>query len=1380
MGSGGVILVYVNGNRREISGRHVFDTLLHYLRTVERLTGAKQGCGEGGCGACTVMLSRYDSTRDTIEYLSINACLVPVAALDGCAITTVEAIGNRRGGLNPIQQAMAEYHASQCGFCTPGFVMSAYTLIRARAATRTPVSPRDIHNNLDGNLCRCTGYRPILDAIVSVVANGGGCCKKSVEKGFDACECACAAQTASPDSLCNGKVADDHPELRTVTTEYVFPPELITYIPAKFTVSDNGRIWTQCVTLDDCLQAKTAFPAGRFIVGNSEIGIEKKFKNISTPILISIAKVPALTSITSTDVGVEIGAAVTWTDLAHFIDNGTRKGHPEDNGSAFRWNALRAVRTQLRWFAGRQIRNVATLGGNIVTASPISDINPIWIATNASFVVVHCPSRQQRTVRARDFFVGYRAVDMNADEILLSVHVPWSSSARDFTYAYKVSRRKEDDIAIVSAGIRIELEERTSSKHNNKTWYINGVSIAYGGLAPRTIAAASVEDACRGQAFSEATLRRGLQEISRVFTLPPDVPGGMPQFRTSLALGFLFKAFMETSSKLEISFTPNVLGESVARNLEPLSEAEISSVTGGHDDTLARGTQVYSQAPQEDASRHVGKPLKHTSAELQVTGEAVYLDDMPRFYGELQAALVLSEKAHAVVERVDVSEAERMPGVYRVVQRQHVPGENSIGPTVKDEKCFAADKVTTVGDIIAVVLADTLQGAKEAARRVRVTYKELPAVITIEDAIARGSFAPNVPLHSIKQGDARRVIAEYANRGLAASGEFRIGAQEHFYLEPQGSIVVPEENDEITVYASTQAASKTQSTVARVLGIPMHKVLVKVKRLGGGFGGKETRSLFLSAVTAVAAKATNRPVRLVLDRDVDMQICGTRHAFYAEYEVAFEASGRINALFVKLYLNMGNSQDLSIPVLDRALYHTQNCYDIPNVLFEGRACYTNSPSATAFRGFGGPQGMLVMENVIEHVAHLTGRVAEEVRDINLYGKNGNGCTTPYGMDFNVNPLVECWDAVQNDASLRERRLDVAKFNKGNRLKKRGLSAVPTMYGIGFTFRTFNQAGALVHILHDDGTVLISHGGVEMGQGLHTKILQVAATELGLPMSKVFISETATDKVANASPTAASSSSDLYGMAVKNACNELKGRLEPVRKRAAPNATWEEIVHQAWFDRIDLSAHGFYRTPELQVVSLTDPGAKGRPFFYFTNGAAVSEVEVDILTGEHAVRRTDIVMDVGRPLNPAIDVGQIEGAFAQGLGWCTMEEVVRGADRAHSWVKTGHTLTCGPSTYKIPAMSDAPRDFRVRVLETRNEQNTIHSSKAIGEPPLFLAASVMFAIRNAIAEARSSADHKEWFHLDSPATVERIRMALSDDLAQLGTSDLNTVQLSLSL
>ncbi|XP_042520580.1 xanthine dehydrogenase 1-like [Macadamia integrifolia] len=536
----------------------------------------------------------------------------------------------------------------------------------------------------------------------------------------------------------------------------------------------------------------------------------------------------------------------------------------------------------------------------------------------------------------------------------------------------------------------------------------------------------------------------------------------------------------------------------------------------------------------------------------------------------------------------------------------------------------------------------------------------------------------------------------------------------------------------------------------------MSKIVCKTKRIGGGFGGKETRSAFIAAAASVPSYILNRPVKITLDRDIDMMISGQRHSCLGKYKVGFTSDGKILALDLEIYNNAGNSLDLSVAVLERAMFHSDNVYEIPNIRINGKVCYTNFPSNTAFRGFGGPQGMLITENWIQRVAMELKKRVEEIREINFQRE---GSILHYGQQIQHSTLAQVWNELKSSCEFFKAREEVDQFNLHNRWKKRGVAMVPTKFGISFTTKFMNQAGALVQV-YTDGTVLVTHGGVEMGQGLHTKVAQIAASSFNIPLSSVFISETSTDKVPNASPTAASASSDMYGAAVLDACEQIKSRMEPVASRHK-HSSFAELVSACYIERIDLSAHGFYITPEIGFDWKT---GKGVPFSYFTYGSAFAEVEIDTLTGDFHTRRADVMFDLGFSLNPGIDVGQIEGAFIQGLGWVALEELKWG-DAEHKWIPPGHLYTCGPGSYKIPSVNDIPLKFNVSLLKGVPNPKAIHSSKAVGEPPFFLASSVFFAIKDAIIAARAELGCNDWFPLDNPATPERIRMACIDDFSE---------------
>jgi len=737
----------------------------------------------------------------------------------------------------------------------------------------------------------------------------------------------------------------------------------------------------------------------------------------------------------------------------------------------------------------------------------------------------------------------------------------------------------------------------------------------------------------------------------------------------------------------------------------------------------------------------VGRVLPHESAALHVTGQALYTDDLVgRTHSVLHAHPVQSPHAHARVTRLDTTAAYGVPGVVRVLTGDDVPGHNDAG--VKDDEPLFPDEVMYHGHAVCWVLGETLEAARRGASLVEVDYEPLPALVTLGEAIAAESFQGAQPV--MARGD---VAAGLARAARVFEGEFEFAGQEHFYLETHCSLATVDEAGQVFVQSSTQHPSETQEIVAHVLGVPSHRVTVQCLRMGGGFGGKEMQPHGLAAIASLGATLTGRPVRLRLTRNQDLTMTGKRHGFHASWTVGFDAEGRFTALDATLSSDGGWSLDLSEPVLSRALCHVDNAYWIPDVHVRGRIAQTHKTSQTAFRGFGGPQGMLVVEDIIGRCAPLLGLDPGEVRRRNFYA---DGQATPYGQPVrHPERLVTAWEQVVRDGDLAARRAEVAAFNAAHAHTKRGLAITPVKFGISFNFTSFNQAGALVHV-YKDGSVLINHGGTEMGQGLHTKMLQVAATALGLPIERIRLAPTRTDKVPNTSATAASSGADLNGGAVKDACEQILTRLAPVRADA-PGATWEELVSMAYFRRIQLWAAGFYRTEGLSWDATTMTGS---PFKYFAYGVAAAEVEVDGFTGSYRTRRVDIVHDVGDSLSPLVDLGQIEGGFVQGAGWLTLEDLRWDtSDGPHR----GRLATQAASTYKLPSFSEVPADFRVTLLEHAHEDGAVYGSKAVGEPPLMLAFSVREALREACAAFGPPGLSVE---LASPATPEAVYWALS--------------------
>ena len=759
-----------------------------------------------------------------------------------------------------------------------------------------------------------------------------------------------------------------------------------------------------------------------------------------------------------------------------------------------------------------------------------------------------------------------------------------------------------------------------------------------------------------------------------------------------------------------------------------------------------------------------GRELTHESAVLHVTGEAVYTDDLPELRGTLYAALVLSPVAHGelIGEGIDRQALLAEHGVVAVFTARDIPGENNCGPIVHDDPFLAAGKVEFLGQAVAVVVARDMLYAREAAKKAKVLVKELPAILTIDEAMAQGSFV--MPPKGITRGDPAAAIAAAPHR---LQGRTHCGQQEQFYLEGQITYAVPREDGQLTLYVSTQHPDGNQREAAAALNLSTKDVEVICRRMGGGFGGKEGNASIFSQSAALAAFKLKRPVKLRVNRDDDMMITGKRHDFRLDYEVGFDDAGRILGVDFVLASRCGYSTDFSGPVNDRAVLHIDNCYHLPNLKIVSHRCKTNMQSATAFRGFGGPQGMFGIETVIEQIANRLGKDPLDVRLANLYrdpatsGDPGS-MTTQYGQ------VIEDWIGdklmaqLEAESGYRARREAVKAFNAQHTHRKRGLALVPLKFGISFTATMLNQGAALVNI-YQDGSVSVNHGGTEMGQGLNTKMAQVAADGLGIPVSLVRVTATDTQKVPNASATAASSGADINGAAINNACDQLRERLSSVAARmlgcpagevvfqggqalgGGKAVTWQALIKQAWLDRVGLGVTGFYMTPDIAYDFQT---LKGRAFYYFCYGAAVSEMEIDTLTGEWWLQAVDIVHDVGRSINPAIDRGQIEGAYIQGMGWLTMEECI--------WDKKGKLLTHGPSTYKIPVAGDVPEHFKVSLFDGQNVKPTPYRSKAVGEPPLMLALSAYFALRDAVA---ATAGTGQVLSMDAPATPERILLAV---------------------
>lgn len=1237
--------IRLNGEMRAASAVAPDVTLLDWLRA-EGFTGTKEGCAEGDCGACTVLVVDTDLDGKRV-FRSVNSCIALLPTFAGREIWTVEGIGENAA--HPVQCAMVCAGASQCGFCTPGFV-AAMTEAYYRTDLETV---EDLHAQFDGNLCRCTGYRPIRDAALAALPSARG-------------------SGGPPDHLASA----------LAEKKVLESPSCVT-LP--------GGTFLRPANLDELWNAQTRFPEAVCVAGGTEVGVgvAKMHKRAGT--YIGLQGVAEFHRLEETPSELILGAGVPLTDLMGFV----RQKAP-------------SLYEMFRWFASRPIRNRATLGGNLATASPIGDSAPVLMALGASLVLVSPAGK--RLVSVRDFFSGYRKTALREREWITEIRVPLPGPGVTRREEFvKVSKRREMDISIVSAAFCLDCDE---------TGAIVSAGLGFGGLAATPVFDARAVDMLVGTSASPEVVDAVARHLDTAFAPISDVRGSA-EYRRALPAE-LWRAFANREAR-----------QDEQRKVSPL---ELRA-----------------------------NPMPHESACRHVSGSARYVDDEAELRGALHVWPITSPHAKARIISLDASWASQVPGVVRVLTAGDVPGLNNTGAVRHDEPLLADGEVEFHGQIVAAVVGVSLDACRAGAERISVAYEPLPAITSLRQAIEEESF--HTPFNSIERGDPTAL----ASAPLRFAGEFAFGGQEHFYLECQAAFAEWTEDDLLCVHSSTQHPSECQAIISSALGCDRNRVVVHSPRMGGGFGGKETQGAGPAALAALAAWLTGRPCRMRLSRDQDFLTTGKRHPFLARFEVGATLAGDLVAMHVDLFSNGGWSLDLSRAITDRAMFHIDNVYYLPNLRCRGRVAKTNLPSNTAFRGFGGPQGMLVIEEIMDRLARRLGVEPREVRERNLYRGSGETNTTHYGQEIGDDRIGRIWSSLEESSAYATRRAAVRSHNACSPRFKRGLAQTAVKFGISFTHTPYNQAGALV-LIYTDGSVQVNHGGTEMGQGLHTKIAAVASRELGVAASAIRVTQTRTDKIPNTSATAASSGSDLNGAATRNACLELRSRLAPVavsmldsesgdgqgadvvfadglvfrRGHESRKIPFCQVVLEAYTRRISLAALGYYRTPEIHYDR---EKGRGRPFYYFACGSAVSEVEVDVRTGLARLLRVDILHDVGSSINPAIDRGQVEGGFVQGMGWLTSEDLV--------WTPEGKLLSHGASTYAIPTMGDIPFHFEVNFLPDAAQPGTIHGSKAVGEPPLMLAISVREAIRDAIASDGRSGE----IPLASPATCEAIYRAI---------------------
>lgn len=1292
-------------------------TLADYLYEIGS-TGTKVGCGQGGCGACTVMLSHAHPVDGHPVHRAINACLKPLCSLDGTAVTTVEGLGNVHDGLDPAQHCIAANNGTQCGFCTPGFAVNAHVLLRNNPECRQ----QDVEDSFGGNLCRCTGYRPILHGVRTLAADYDPSADTTTP---------CEIDDSFPVRLRDDRVEVDVPALRQRSLHF----------------TSRGRNWFRPANLAEAVRLHERLrPQGvRWVAGNTATGIVAD----ATPNLIDVSLLPELFTLRELDGAIEVGAAVPIQHLLDFVDRVIAR-RPESETSG-----LRELRRHGKLIAGVQVRSAGSVAGNIMLAltHPFpSDVLTILATLGTTAAVAGDPRE-------------HPILDTPTDGLIVSFRIPGGAEG-EIVQTHRVARRRQNSHSFVTAGFRLRLDGAGK--------VVLAVAV-FGGLAERFVRASATEAHLSGRAWDADTLRSVLPVLEaevRERTAPLFEEEGLGTgYRRDLARNFFYKFFLHVAAR--------------RGSLDP----RLQSAADHFVRPLSRGRQDFVQDPSVFP---VTRPILKQAAFVQASGETKYTQDRPLPVDGLHGRMVCSARPHAEFRfRPGAEERlrERFPEFQALVTAADVPPGGSVLLGLgEDDPVFADGVATCVGAPLAMVLADTVATARAAAdhvQREEIDYVDRPAVLTIDQAIAQDTSMPMLRRAPDPDDDVQQRIPSVTRSGsdlgwLAnPSGErlvrteLRTGAQAHFYLETMCALAVPGPYDQMTVYSSTQNPNGDQRNIARALGVPVNQVTVVLGQIGGGFGGKQHRAGLVGAAAAVAARKVRRPVRLLFERATDTTMVGKRHPYLGQVALAYTPEGRFTGLRIDLASDAGNTYDCSFAVMDLSLMMSDGCYQVPTFQANGTVYRTHKASNTAFRTFGTVQPYLVLEDAIEKVADELGIEPEELRRRNFYrtGTAEEWDETAYGQALPYCSITELWDELQRSSEFQARQAAVQEFNRNNRWRKRGLAMIAEKYGIGFTEPrgSLNASSALVNVNMSDGSVVVIHGGVEMGQGLHTKIAQVAASTLGIPLNLVRVGDNSSDVIVNAPATAASTGFDLNGGAVEQACRVLRERLERFCRelekfvphdciqgwRTDWTGKWREIVARAWSYRISLSAAELYGTPHYEGTSERHP--KGHPFLYFVWAAAATEVEVDVLTGEFEVLRTDILYDAGRSPNPAIDVGQIEGGYVQGLGFVTTEEVL--------YDEQGGLVTDNTWSYKPPCTKTIPIDFRVALRplrgprdgeEVRSESVAVKASKTAGEPGLVLSVSAYFALKRAIRAARHDLlGDGSWLRIDVPATTERI-------------------------
>eukprot|EP00930_Biecheleria_cincta_P041107 TRINITY_DN28156_c0_g3_i1.p1 TRINITY_DN28156_c0_g3~~TRINITY_DN28156_c0_g3_i1.p1 ORF type:complete len:1336 (-),score=211.24 TRINITY_DN28156_c0_g3_i1:97-4053(-) len=1255
-------------------------TLLDWLRDVKRLTGTHVGCGEGGCGICTVALARLDPESAKVKLVPINSCLRRLCALDGCHVITTEGIGCKKTGFHAIQTAIAEGNGSQCGFCTPGWVMNMYSLLSQNDKPSAEV----VERNFDGNLCRCTGYRPILTAF-GKFAQGGDHCGQH-------------RSISHPAAMLSYAAEDLH-----------------------FEDAKTHESWYRPTTMQGLAEITShASESIRYICASTADGVAKYYQDSATgqggTTYVDISLLPELQGVHLDDTGLHCGATVSIEALI---------GHLESPEASKLTSSFEVLADHMKRIASVQIRSVGSWAGNLMLTREhpafASDMATILSAAGA---IVHV----QQGAKTVDLTVPELLTLENKQVLVISVTIP-KGSRNSLLRTFKASQRHVFAHAVVNLGAYIDFADSSGT--------VNQARIMVGGACKRLLNASKTADALRGRKLDDETLKLATAALkSEIQENASDDLRNSSEYREQLAVGFLYKTFLCARKDL-----PEQL-KSAVESFIPADARPIST-----------GTESWGENHKESP---VSEYVPKRSAFIQASGEAQYPSD----YGGRDALfgqVVFSTSANAKLVALDASQALEMPGVHSFIVASAIPGVNVVnaplgGDNLKEKIFFeVGDVIPCVGSQLGLIVADTWKQARSAAKCVKQKYAQAECVVaSVEDAlrlrrIEPGDCGGGGVGSSRRQGtrpqlpskiDCDGVMPEGSADLLSKKGSFKSGGQSHFYMETQSVCVTPHDGNQWEVVCSDQDANFTQQCLSSALGVPMHNINVKVPRAGGAFGGKLMRQCLNACAAAVAANSLRCPVRIQNERSDDMQIVCGREPIQFDYEVTFDASGRVASLNLDMTISPGWFYGDVAGDANMAVTWSDNCYHYSKFKVTPHAALTNTPHTTPMRAPGCMQSVLAAEVIMEHVAKTVGKSTEEVQALNFYQESQ---TTPFGDHIGEHgynwTIPVLWSQIQKDASLSDRQAKVKEYNSKNRWTKRGIAISPAKYIMNITTDSYSS-GALVSI-YGDGSVLVSSGGSEVGQGLNTKIALCTASTLGAPLDKVSVGPRETSKIPDNTGTGGSGTSECSSEAAIMACQELNKLLQPYRDA---KKSWEDVVKAACADKVGLNASAWYANKD-----------KANANNYATYGTGIAEVQIDVLTGEVCVERVDLLMDLGVQLDAAVDLGQIQGGFVMALGYLLTEEL--------KVDKSGTQLNLGTWHYKPPSAYDIPLEFNVSLLKDSPNPVGILGSKASAEPAMCVVPCVYLAVKNAIYAARAETGVSDWFMLDTPLTPETIRAAV---------------------